>query len=338
MALARKLRNLVAATALAAAPTSLPLAAQTYTQPTVTRTEQFTLETRLEPLTVAGVVGTNALVGGISTGLRTKETGGSFWKGFLYGALGGTLAGSAKTAVGYNPSLAWPARITNALGSSIADNIAHGRSPLERFTMGVGPFRVELEQGKPQLYLEAVSTLGAAYFLARGCSFDANRSLGTGSLVFTSKNGCFPEFDAQGVAFGNTIGLRETPERRRERFLSSDGCRFEMRNETRTYGFHSTFGHELVHTFQAEHAYVFPLLGKPLENANEQARDLGIDVGTTQGVVFSLVSLVVPRDFRPHESEATMLAHHTTKLRYEYTVKHIVPEGSFSFCPPPPTP
>lgn len=337
MALYRGLRNVLAAAALATAPATA-VQAQTYTPETVIRSEQFTRATQVHAATIAGTIGTNAVVGGLSTAFRARSNGGSFWKGFAYGALGGALTGSAKAAVGYDPALAWPARITNAIGSSIADNVAHNVSPLERFAMGVGPFQLELEKGKPKLYLEAVSAIGAAYFAARGCTFDANRSLRTGSLVFTSRRNCFPEFDAQGLAFGNTIAMRELLAKRRDFYTIGQGCRQETSYEIEELGFGSTEGHELVHAFQAEHAYVIPLLGSRVDDANRRAREHGIDLGTVPGTFFALVSLVAPHQLRPHEVEATMLAHSRTNVRREYSVRHLLPDAVFPDCPAVPAP
>ncbi|HEU0053332.1 MAG TPA: hypothetical protein VFQ39_09155, partial [Longimicrobium sp.] len=139
---------------------------------------------RGEALTLA----TNALLGGVTAGVRRMLAGGSFGEGFAPGAAGGALTYAGKRiAVEEFDGAGLLGREVAAVGSSISRNAAEGRPALESVMLPAGPVRLYLGgEGAPvHLRLDAAAVVAAAYTMTLpDTRFDAGESLSSGALVF----------------------------------------------------------------------------------------------------------------------------------------------------------
>ncbi|MEO1624520.1 MAG: hypothetical protein AAFV25_05140, partial [Bacteroidota bacterium] len=184
-------------------------------------------------------LGVNGLVGGIGALVNKKDgekAGKVFWKGFGQGCLGGAfqIAGKAFTYQindKKNLSYGWAARITNAIGSSIAQNAANNINFWERWHFNFGLFRFDyhVKEKKFQARLFPSAFYGT-FVAARQAKFSLKETLKTGVMVYRKKGNVSAwGLNANGLAFVSSIVYDET--------LSRDE-------------YHSLMAHEVVHILQ----------------------------------------------------------------------------------------
>lgn len=140
-------------------------------------------------------IGFNGLVGGVG-GLINKsdnQTGiHAFAKGFYKGAIGGTISHIGLSLTHQidkqrNITYAWPARLVNALGSSMIQNAAEGRRMFERLHFNLYVTRLEYypyeKRFTGRFFTSSVYGLIVA---GNNGSLDISKSLKTGIFYFQS--------------------------------------------------------------------------------------------------------------------------------------------------------
>jgi len=152
-------------------------------------------------------IGINGLVGGIGSLINNKEEKTNFktfLNGFYKGALGGGishigLSMSHLIESEQNISYAWPARLVNAMGSSIVQNAAENNKIFERLHFNLYVARLEYfpYRGKFNARLFTSSLYGIVSNI--GNRFDLGKSLQSGILYF--------EFD---VRYQSSFGFSGT--------------------------------------------------------------------------------------------------------------------------------
>lgn len=163
-------------------------------------------------------IGVNSLIGGFGRLLhKPKDTPGhkAFLEGLYQGALGGSLNHlglhlTHQIAKRRNITLAWPARLVNALGSSLIQNTAEGRRLFERLHFNLFLTRLEYYpyQKKFRARIFTSSIYSAIYVGVQG-RLSIGKSLQTGILYFES-SGKFSSAaprPSEAVAFTNSIGM-----------------------------------------------------------------------------------------------------------------------------------
>lgn len=287
-------RRAVAALALAA----LPLAGE----PGVLRAQcavcdEHAPRLRGEALTLAS----NALLGGVTAGVRRALAGGSFREALAAGVAGGALTYTGKRiAVERFAGAGLLGRELAAVGSSITHNAAEGRPALESVALPVGPVRLYLGGGgapvHAKLDLAAVTT--AAYTLTLpGVRFDAGESLSSGALVF--RRAARPEaLGYNGAQAAGVVHVRY-PDEVGE---LTPALREQVERSVR---------HERVHVIQYDQGFLlwsapaeaWVMAGSPLTRALHRWVDLGLNAPAMAGVGAAL-----PYEARPWESEAFFLS------------------------------
>jgi len=138
-------------------------------------------------------IGVNGIAGGIGAVINKKpdeKFGRVLLKGFGQGCLGGgfnvlgkeiTYQINVKENIGY----AWPARITNAIGSSITQNAAANRDFWERWHFNLGPVRLEyrIPEKKFQARVFASAVYGTTFMAVNG-KLNLEKSIKTGVMFF----------------------------------------------------------------------------------------------------------------------------------------------------------
>ncbi len=138
-------------------------------------------------------IGFNALVGGVGAAINKKPDqtlGNAFLKGMGKGALGGLLIHTAKASVYQiykreQYGWAWPARLTNALGSSIVQNAAANRGMLDRLHLNLWMVRADYNFKEQQFLLRLVpSEVVGAFYFSRFGNLSLSKSLKTGLVYY----------------------------------------------------------------------------------------------------------------------------------------------------------
>lgn len=198
-------------------------------------------EERPALLGTAGLVGVNALLGGVSVGLIRELRGGSFLEGFRGGLVAGGMVYLGKTvAVQHFSGAGLLGRQIGAVGGSVASNVAAGAAPLSRFELPFGPVRLVLDRAARDVGVR-VDPLGVgalAYALADPkFSFDARATLSAGTPVFRASEpeivGPLGGASAAGLELYSVI-------------LLADLSHFDAHTRA------EIFAHERVHTLQAD--------------------------------------------------------------------------------------
>jgi len=263
-------------------------------------------------------IGVNAVVGGLIGSIGASRNHGSFWEGFGYGFLGGTITGAAKTLVGSNEGDAWIARVSNGIGVSMITNAAANRPPLSVLGFTAGPIYLEANtiRGTIRPYLEVVSTAAALYHIAQGRHFNSRLSLLTGSLVFTMDETPKTEV-SNGRAIGNTLLFNE--QNKGDIFsnfrITHDGDRItRIVSDIDRGDYWRTLRHDVIHTFQAEitHVYVPLFNSSAINSFSSKTRSWGLMTDYVAGGTYLLPTLFLPYTVRPHEAEAFGLAQRPT--------------------------
>ncbi len=164
----------------------------------------------------------NGVMAGIGAMTRGEPFGPSFKKAFIHA---GPAAFAGKYLVGSNPDLVWPAKIINAYGTSITNNLVNGRDMFEKYTLRLGPLTFDMYDGNTQdieLRYNTGVIRGILWHIEEGNSFDLDETLKQGlTPIFRSKR----NDDYLGVSANGAVAL--TPESDKE-----------------------VLAHELVHVFQ----------------------------------------------------------------------------------------
>jgi hypothetical protein len=165
---------------------------------------------------VAYNVGINALLGGIGSAINKKpeqSLTNAFIKGLGKGAAGGLLIHQSK-ALAFQISKqeqiawAWPARLTNALGSSIVQNAAANRGMLDRFHLNLWVLRADYNLKERQFLLRAVPTaLAGAVYMHKYGSLNFARSLQTGLFYYDIPSESLQNTTTVGHAVATSIAV-----------------------------------------------------------------------------------------------------------------------------------
>lgn len=202
------------------------------------------------------LLGVNAGLGAVTSGLFAALTGSSVVDAALGGAMGGAISFGGKRLIASDPDLGLVARQLSAVGASIAWNASEGRGWLDRLFLPAGPVRLEItiEDGlRWEPYID-VNALGWVLYglLDSNHTIDAGRSLRAGAFVFLSD-----DLDGSG---GDAVTSG----------LAGDGAVFLSR--TRLADSPRTIHHELIHVLQID--YLKTTLDRPLEGrASERLFD-----------------------------------------------------------------
>jgi hypothetical protein len=236
----------------------------------------------------AVALGANAILGGITAGIRQQRQGSSFWSAFARGALGGGVTYAGKRVAGEQfPGAGFLGREVAAVGSSMVLNAAEGRDLFERVTLPIGPLRLYLDQSTVRPVSVRVDLAGAlitAHVAMRSASFDWRRSLSAGAPVFIMHDASSAA-DGHATRGRHAAGVIQLQDDTAERMAAS-------------------LAHEQVHV--AQHDFAFIAWAKPIERRlmdRVRVLDLGLHVP-----VLGLLNWVVPYEHQPWEWEAHVLS------------------------------
>jgi hypothetical protein len=165
-------------------------------------------------------IGVNGLAGGIGAVINKKPNekfGKVLLKGFGQGCLGGgfNVLGKEITyqiKVKENLGYAWPARITNAIGSSITQNAAANIDFWERWHFNLGPVRLEyrIPEKKFQARVFASAIYGTTFMAVNG-KLNLAKSLKTGVMFFEREDDFTLYGDkAPGIMVAPAIGITKS--------------------------------------------------------------------------------------------------------------------------------
>ncbi|SMG42037.1 hypothetical protein SAMN05661096_02855 [Marivirga sericea] len=184
-------------------------------------------------------IGFNGLIGGVGGLINNngKKSGfQAFTKGFYQGAIGGAvshvgLSLTHQVQKQRNISYAWPARLVNAVGSSIIQNAAEGQRMFERMHLNLYITRLEYypyeNKFRGRLF---TSSIYGILVVGKNAKLDLKRSLQTGIFYFES-NQNFTSSIGTGGATGQ---------------VSSIGMSSDFSDDT----FYSIYAHEVAHILQ----------------------------------------------------------------------------------------
>lgn len=202
----------------------------------------------------------NCLLQGTIAGFGGMQNGKPYWESFAKGCLGGALIAGGKIAVGNDLNNAWPAKITTALGTSIAYNASNGKPMDDSLGIDFGPAYFELKKNefgnyKFKTYLLPDSLGYLLLDLSEGDKIDWEYSLRYGTPIMTTKKIAYPVF-AYAVTGSNIIEILDEKgygnELEIERNIDFTSKRYPQYlsekevEKTRK----RTLRHELVHTHQ----------------------------------------------------------------------------------------
>ena len=162
-------------------------------------------------------VGINGIVGGVGA-LINKRKGEKpihvFIKGLGQGCLGGTFQVVGKELtnqirIKQNIGYAWPARLTNAIGNSIAQNAANNINFWERWHFNLGLFRMDYDVKEKHLQLRVFpSSVYGTIAAGRQAKWNLKKTLQTGIMIY-EKDGLVKGLGgvSVGFAFVSSIAL-----------------------------------------------------------------------------------------------------------------------------------
>lgn len=242
-------------------------------------------------------LGANALIGGLTAGVRAHRAGRPFRGAFVRGAAGGTLvyAGKRVAAETFEGAGAL-GRPLAAVGSSVVHNAAEGRGALSRVVIPLGPLRLYVEpraRAPVHARVDAASVLAIAHAATRpGARFDAAQSLSSGAVVFMRDRGALA-----GIAGQQAAGVLIV-----DRPAGSEVDTLHLRRVT---------AHERVHALQFDQGFLF--WGAPAEawlaerfpaiRGIHRYVDFGIHVPAQ-----AALGAAIPYAARPWEVEAYFLS------------------------------
>lgn len=154
----------------------------------------------------------NIAISGVLAGLVRAASGDSFWRAFLKGCAGGAVSfGAKELATSDLPGAGLLGREMNSVGASVVRAATLGGGMLDTLILPLGPVRLYVstrDSGvRARLDVDAVAWATYAMLTPR-FSFDLDRSLSAGALVFTSSEPLFYSGDdADGRVGGGTVFL-----------------------------------------------------------------------------------------------------------------------------------
>ena len=240
----------------------------------------------------------NALLGGITAGVRAHARGGSVRGAFVRGVAGGALvyAGKRIAAEPFDGAGAL-GRPVGAVGSSVVYNAGAGRGILSRVMLPVGPLHVYVEprgSAPVRVKLDAAAVVVATYAATRtGSRFDAGESLSSAALVFRRAGA--PTGRLQGEQAAGVMSV-----------LYPD-----VSTEVDSLQIGRIKAHERVHTVQYDQGFL--LWAAPAEewlagrSPALRALNRYVDFGANVPALFAL-GTVLPYASRPWEREAYFLS------------------------------
>lgn len=248
------------------------------------------------------VLGFNAVLGGLTAGIRQRVTGGSFEDGFTRGFMGGTVIYAGKRIAAERfPGAGLVGRGVAGAGGSMVRNASEGRPALGHVVLPIGPARLHLDRtdgldARVKIDLNTIVMTGYAA-ARRDIDLDLASSLSAGAPVFRTEGFMFgtdaDSVHASGRVSESVIFLSELPWRTDE-----EAAR--------------VFAHERIHVLQRDQ--VFATLADPLTAAIvDRVPALAsiyryVDVHLT-GLIFHALVLPFPEyDERPWEMEAFHLS------------------------------
>jgi hypothetical protein len=154
-------------------------------------------------------VGLNGLFQGVIGGIGGVQNGVPFWKSFYKSMIGGAFQGIGKCMVAKDLDNAWPAKVVNAFGTSVSDNISQGKDMFDTFGIDYGPAYFEWNKKDGlETYLLPESLGSIALSISKGYKFDAKKTLKYGTPYFTADDlGIIPgtERTMKGMTSTNVI-------------------------------------------------------------------------------------------------------------------------------------
>lgn len=204
-------------------------------------------------------LGANALIGGLTAGVRQWRADASFLDAFWRGAIGGagTYAGKRIVASDFTASGVL-GRGVAAAGASVARNASEGRPMFDRLTIPVSFVRLHWRPAtgnmQASLDLPGIAAIAGIYMSDLGASLDIARSLDTGAPVFLARDWT-PE---RGWAGRQVLGAV---------LLRGDRPRNADHDRILRHALH----HERVHVLQYDQ--IFILWNEPLETRVLQKLD-----------------------------------------------------------------
>jgi hypothetical protein len=199
-----------------------------------------------------GLLGANALVGGVTAGVAQKARGGSFRDGFARGAIGGAVVhGGKRIVVERFDGAGLLGRTVAATGSSVVRNASLAEPSLSYLILPLGPVHLHVDRSAGTAVRAKVdlnNLVLTAYAAWRSdLDFDAGSSLSAGTPVFRASGHLFgaPEdtLRAAGKVVEAVVFLSDLPWRHPAEASE-------------------IFAHERVHVLQKDQ--VFITLSEPL--------------------------------------------------------------------------
>lgn len=247
------------------------------------------------------VIGANAVVGGLTSGLTALARGEPFLRSFSGGLAGGSVHYLGKRiAVGRAPGAGLSGRLVGAVGMSMVRNAGEGRGLLDRLLLPVGPVVVDWMTVPDSSRVRARLHLGRTVFLGvlawhDELRIDWGETLLTGAPVFRTRDRLL--WDAAGSRGGlelfGSISIRDRQER-------------TALEEARL------IAHERVHVLQDD--FLTYAMADPVEDWLLELVPGGgaiaeyVDFGLVYLGMGGLLLMALPYEDRPWENEASHLS------------------------------
>lgn len=246
----------------------------------------------------------NAVLGGLTAGIRQELRGGSFKDGFTRGFLGGAVVYAGKRIAIQNfDGAGFLGREVGAVGASMVRNASENLPLLSRLSLSAGPVRVLVDrrEGRREVRptLDVIALMTTSYAVAEPqLDLDWGKTLSAGAPVFTVQEklmrGPFDDFETTGQELATTIFLSE---------IDLFGPEYARR----------VFAHERVHVIQGDfysRVWADPLgewLLEKVPGGERVERFLDIDTGD---IMIGLLEIAAFKSYegRPWELEAEWLA------------------------------
>ena len=248
-------------------------------------------------------LGANALLGGLTAGVRRALAGERFVDAFAAGAAGGALTYVGKRiSVEEFGGAGLLGREVAAVGSSVTRNVGEGRPAFSEIVLPVGPVRMYVGGAGAPVHakVDVAAVAVAAYTMTLpDATFDAAESLSAGALVFR-RDGGQDEVGFNGAQAAGVIQVRDrigdvVPD-------LPEGFREGVERSAR---------HERVHVIQYDQGFLLwsaPAEGWLMSHAGmtrgvHRWIDLGLNAPALAGI-----GAAVPYGSRPWEAEAFFLS------------------------------
>jgi hypothetical protein len=215
----------------------------------------------------SAVIISNALAGGLTAGIRHALSGGSFGKGFLWGAAGGTVGYLGKRVASTRiDGAGFLGREIAAVGHSMVRNASEGRPAMSRLYLPLGPIPawVTLTPTGGSALTLRIDPASLAQLISLSTDsrlrFDVGQTMSLGAPVFEAMRRGVVGLNSEpvlGIASFGTIVISD-----RRSFLQSG------------YDIRSIFVHETVHVIQGDFSLI--AWSDPFNDALFNALGLGV--------------------------------------------------------------